>query len=354
MGVLLVILFVFGVGCQGESGKEKYNQLLQRTLASPSGAIHLEDHEAKRFVLESPRPYDLVLMFTARSCAYCRRIEKAFLEVARVHREHQMYLPRKLKGGETIFKPMFFLVVSLGAASQPFVSAYSVTGFPTLVYSLNSEVHLTDSFERKNYLNQYLWRVTQSEGVVNEFILLRWLNRLSGNNHVQIRQSVWLFLQVVGIVGALLTVLGLLYVYLPQLVLNERVWLFLGLGVFMIGAGGFFSTTTTGAPFIGVKREGPEFIQRGSRSQYGIEGFLITGLMILIAACLIGMIKLLKSKNISNSTLFVSLLVLVLVCLRAISFLEGVFASKNFYNPSFFPPAYYIQGPLTADKGLIA
>lgn len=139
--------------------------------------------------------------------------------------------------------------------------------------------------------------------------------------------------------------------------MNETLWLIGSLTVFVFSISGLYSANNMNSPFVGENKKGyVELFIAGSRNQYGIEGFLIGFMLFAIGGCLVGFTYLLKYKTSDSTYLLIKYLAMGLLfhlCTNVLHKLEEVFRSKNFYNPSFFPPDYYTKGSYYTDQGII-
>ena len=347
-----LFLIVICTNAQRETSKEKYNYLLAETVSSKYGVIELSDVAAKKYIMDHPRNYDLVVLFTTKACSMCRLIEKAFYKVGEAYKKNSMYLPRKHKNAEKIQKPIFFMQVNISFENMLVVDYYKMTTLPCISLSLADEINITDPYERRQYLNTYFWRITSGDGVINENIILRWLTRLTGNTHIEIKRPIWVFFLTMALVVLALSVLVLVYIFAQPIILNEKVWLLGSIIVFVLCCGGTYFTLNHRLPLIGFEHNEIEFVMKGSRSQYGIEGPLIMSVFVLVTICLLSIRWILKS-NMGYFSKVVVCYALFHLALKMVFWVEAMFSSKNFYNPLFVPPKYYIRGSLNRDHGII-
>lgn len=349
---VLFSLLVLLAHSQMETSKEKYNYLLGETLASRHGLVELPDTVAKKYIMEHPRNYDLVILFTTKTCSMCRVIERSFFKVAEAYKKNSMYLPRKHKNAETIQKPIFFLQVNISFENTQVVDYYRMTTLPCVVLSLAHEINITDPYERRQYLNTYFWRITSGDGVLNENIILRWLTRLTGNANVEIKRPIWVFFVTMALLVLVLAVLVLFYIFAQRLILNEKLWLVASLAVFVLCCGGTYYSVSHKMPLVGFENNEVEFVMKGTRAQYAIEGPLMMGVFVVVTVCLLSIRVVLKS-DMSYFAKVVVCYALFHLALKLVFWVEAMFSSKNFYNPSFLPPKYYIRGSLNKDHGII-
>lgn len=122
-----------------------------------------------------------------------------------------MYLPKKLEGTQQIQKPIFFLAVEF-EKDQTLLANYQLRTLPTMLFSDSHEIYIVDGYQRKQYLDKNLWRLTKEDGVINEFVINKWLGRTSGQD-IKIKQSIFQYLLIMGSLLLLLSFLTLLYFY---------------------------------------------------------------------------------------------------------------------------------------------
>lgn len=348
LGVWGVILCgVLAAFRKEEKAARKYKELVEKTLSAPNSVIRFEGDEASLY-LAYPRGYDVVLFVTSRGCKYCQGFQTRFEEAAELYAAQQAYRPRRRRSATTVRRPVFFAILTLTQRSQELVTRYGVKTLPTLVYATAEEARMAVDTELHAFLEPLIWGLNPRETLTLQR-LLDWVNHRAGER-VRAWQSPLRMLKVLVLMASGLGALVALYVLLPGVVLNEKVWLVAGLGVFVVGAGGCFSALMSGAPLMDPSPQGPVLFRTGSRTQTLGEGFVAMGMMLAMAFALIGATNLLRRGRPGANLACLCLLAGSLWLLLA---LEGVFRSKNFYNPMFFPPRYFIRGPLINDNGVV-
>jgi len=104
-------------------------------------------------------------------------------------------------------------------------------------------------------------------------------------------------------------------------------------------------------PFTNIDRSGNfEWYHSGSRSQFGLEGYIMSGSILFGGLLMIAYQFLPKfTKGTASSIAYILLTILIFLTLH---FVEDLYSKKSgFYNPAFWPPAHYIKGPLMRDQG---
>lgn len=347
-----LLLLTLTINSEITTSREKYSFLLEKTLSESSGLIKIDELTAKKYLIDHPRNFDLFVMFTTEKCLMCKKIVKVVEKISKAYKQNKMYLPRKQKDSEKLKKPIFFLLIDLNFEDREIANHYQIETLPSVILSLSHEIYIKDNFKRKQYFDQYFWRITSRDGTINAEILLRWLSRVSGYHHIQINQPIWVFFVVIFILFLILGILGLFYVLAQGCILHEKFWLVGCLAFFLVFAGGSYYTFSHSIPFIGLENGQAAFVRRGSRSQYGIEGPMIMGVCTLCCFSLIFLNYVLKTRvNILVKTMF--FFVIMICVIRSVRWMEEIFKSKNFYSPNFNPPDYYIKGSYLNDQGMI-
>lgn len=350
-----LVLLAIAIGFAQASLKNaqlKYDFLLKETLKDPNGVVYLDEKVLPKYLYEFPRDYDLFIYVTTNNCVYCKTIEEPFFAVSRAYKARETYYPLKLTNGD-IRRPIFFVHSHIGYHSKVFTGNFKLKSYPNIYFSQADEIFITEEFEKQNYMDINFWRITITDVIIDEAKIIEWCNKHSLYD-VQLQRSVIGFFKLVIAVFAILTLLGALFYYAEPIVLNEKLWFIGSLAIYVVSAGGVYYVLHQNSPFVGQKKGQVEIIMSGTRNQYGIEGLIVCGAIFVIGFCLIAFSKIIK-KNFENKLFkYIVLFILLQISITTMFWLEDVFKSKNFYNPNFFPPSYYIQGDFfTKDQGNI-
>ena len=95
---------------------------------------------------------------------------------------------------------------------------------------------------------------------------------------------------------------------------------------------------------------GYQYVYVKTREQYGAEG-LVVSLTISFIGILFVSIAVMAQKVQDRYKVRAWSFVAILLIIMLVSSLEGVYKSKSWYGPSFFPPADYSHGSIAADQG---
>jgi oligosaccharyltransferase complex subunit gamma len=296
-----------------------------------------------------------VIFFTAEDCKPCHRRHPQLERVAEEYRKREKYRASKGARNQPIRPPVFFVSININKETINIARKFNVSHLPVVYYSTPEELALKENFSHRRYQKHNKWQITRDDGVNASHLILKWVNLRSGNSEV--RFSIPIFKLAIGIL--ILITLGLLLLFLrvkfPAFILNRSLWVTISLVFYIICGGGYLFARIYNMKFIEFDNKGaPMIFLRNTRSQSGLEGLLAGGLFVGFGWSL----YLLQSIITTNKRGFLfkwCLLLLNFFCiLYLISFIEQIFRSKNFYNPLFFPPKYFVKGPLHKDRGIIA
>jgi hypothetical protein len=340
--------------CHSETtiSRAKYDFLLAETLNSPSGVVLLEEKELSKYVFDFPRDYDVFVYLTMHNCFYCKKIEEPFLQVAQSYKNAKAYYPKRVADKGIIMRPVFFVMTYTTHANNLFSGNFKIKSFPNIYFSKVEELFIEDEYERQNYMDIHFWRITPSDVRIDDHKVIEWTLR-NRPDRVSLPRPFFGFVKIVFIVLSVLGSIAFLFIYSEKFVLNEKLWLAGSLFVFMISAGGLYSSIHSGSPFIGHKKEGVELIMKGTRNQYVIEGFVVVGAFFLVGGCLILLTYIIQREFKNNLPKFVCFFFVTQIAVSTLMWVEEVFKGKNFYNPVFMPPSYYIRGGYYRDQGII-
>jgi len=133
--------------------------------------------------------------------------------------------------------------------------------------------------------------------------------------------------------------------------INQTLWFVGSCVIYFICMAGVVYNIIHNVPFTNIDRSGNfEWYHSGSRSQFGLEGYIMSGSIVLGGLLLISYQFLPRlTKGVSGTIAYLLLTVLIFLTLH---FVEDLYSKKSgFYNPAFWPPAHYTRGPLMKDQG---
>lgn len=334
-----------------KSSKEKNRILIEKTLATKEGVIYLNEEQVKLYLTSHPRNYDLAVLFINPQNELCQNVLGYFKHVSQAYKQKFMYLPKRKKNDDEIQKPIFFIAVEF-TNDQSLIDQYDLKTLPTFLISDSLEIQIIDKYKRKQYLDTYSWRITKIDGVINEYIILNWMNRVTGYD-LKINQSLFQFLFIMMMLLLVILILGAVYFLFQKVILNPLFWIVCCFLVFFVFGGGAQYFIDENVPFFGYQENVPQFYIKGTRQSYGIESFIFTGSALLFCLFLFLAAKFLRARNLNFFVQGIFVVFFICLSVAVITNIEYIFKQKNFYNPAFLPPSYYIRGGINKDKMII-
>jgi oligosaccharyltransferase complex subunit gamma len=335
--------------------KNSYNSLLNKLSTSESPIINLTESEFSKYVLTKPRVYSLVIFFTAEDCKPCHRRFPQIEKVAEEYRQQEKY--RASKGGrnQPIRPPVFFVSINISKATINIARKFNVSHLPVIYYSTPEELALKENFSHKRYQKDNKWQITRDDGQNASHLILKWVNKRSGNLEVRFTIPKYKLAAGILLLLTLFLLLLVLRVKCPGLILNRNLWVVISLIFYIICGGGYLFARIFNMKFIEFDKQGaPIIFMRNTRSQSCLEGLLAGGLFVGFSWSMYLLQNIVTTNKRGFLLKWFLLLLNFFSILYLISFIEQIFRSKNFYNPLFFPPKYFVKGPLHKDRGIIA
>lgn len=335
--------------------RSSYNSLLNKLSESESPIISLDPTEFQKFVLTKPRVYSLVIFFTASDCNPCHRRFPQLERVAQEYRDRQKHMASKGDRNQPIRPPVFFVSIVINKESIHLARKFKISHLPVVYYSTPEELAFKENYSHARYQKHNKWQLTRDDGNDASHLILKWVNKRSGNSEVRFSIPKVKLMLGLGILISLICLLFLARLKLPKLVLNRSLWVGISYVFYVVCGGGYLYAQIYNMKFIEVDNKGqPIIFLKNTRSQSGVEGLVAGGLFIGFGWSLLLLQKIITTNKRAFLVKWFLLLLNFFSILYLISFIEEIFRSKNFYNPSFFPPRYFVKGPLHRDRGMIA
>jgi oligosaccharyltransferase complex subunit gamma len=348
--VLLIALTALGQpeGTQ-QIGKGKADKL--RSLSNDyGGVIELTLESFRYFVIEQPRPYNFVILFTTSStkykCASCEEVQEIFGQIGYSYKKEGSEYPSVSSNGEKS-RAVFFGILEYGPPTQAIYQKLNLVSVPNIL--ITQPKSIIDDGSKYITKEDDLWKFTMSNDIHTQKVLDFVNKRLKKNVEIKIPPlenflSLLYSLIVLGVIG----VTGY---QLRSLILIPYLWFIVSIFIYTVCIAGVVYDIIHNVPWIGSNGDGkPEFIHGGQRSQYGFEGFLMSFIICLGGLSLVGfnLISKLKSPWTMRVAGFLCLAVFFYCATRILN----VYRIKaNWYNPGMDPPSHYVRGPLIRDQG---
>ena len=347
--LLIPLLLLSKADDASSLGRSKAEKL--RMLSSESGGmIDLTAETFTHYLLDQPRPYTLVVLFTTTSakykCTSCEEISEMLQEVAYSYKESGGEQPGISPTGQKC-RAVFFGVLEYSQSTHSLYQKFGFVSVPNILISHPKSV--LDEGTKFSVPREDLWEFSQASEVHTQKIL-EFVNSRT-NRQMEIKIST--LDAVMSLVYSLMFIGGFcaLGYALRRVLLIPHVWWAGGMMVYFVCMAGVVYDIIHGVPWVGTNDKGePEFINSGQRSQFGLEGFLMSFVICLGGLALIGINLSAKMSNpwATRAAGTFCLAVLVYTAYRTVHIYQ---IKASWYNPGMAPPSHYTKGPLIRDQG---
>ncbi|OMJ72637.1 hypothetical protein SteCoe_28862 [Stentor coeruleus] len=336
---------VMKVQCQEQ--QTKVETLLE--LSKTHDVISLTAETFKKYVVDQSRQYIIVVFFSSymykSQCPGCQALEPIFNEIAYSYKALGHTKPKDQN--ENKAKPVFFAFLDYGQETQIIYQKFGFSNIPNIYVSTKSFTEETTSYSIDR---SKLWEYRDGQEITSNKIL-DFINKKTERD-VTIQKSLLQTILPISIVLTILILIFALVYFIKHNFTSPKLWWFGCTIIYITCMAGVVYDIIHSSSLIGTNPQTgeDEFIAQGPRSQYILEGFLMS---FLISLGSLGLILLNSTANYKNSWLM-RLIGIFSIALILYSIYQVSFAYKNkvsWYTPSFDPPSHYKKGGLIADQG---
>lgn len=307
--------------------------------------------EFKRYVLQNPGDYQIILTYTVlENCDACVNLDSELAQVSHTYYKAGIYED----ADETHDVPTFFARIEFNQENREAFLMSEFQSAPVLVLATKDVADQYKEDKKVIYDDKTQW-VMAAQDVVEASVLIDHVNRLTGNK-LNIRYTLMRTAQGTIVILAALTALFLLRDHLANIIQNRVAW-FVGSSIVYIACvGGIaFSLIHSMPTFKYAQDEAgnlriEEYFQRNQRGQYAGEGYMCSMLMFLIAAVLVAFSRINKMKD-GFQKEAISLGLAVAAFFGFLIIHEIYILKSPHFNAGFFPPPHYMRGPYSVDQG---
>ena len=256
--------------------------LTQRT--DLDGVIVLNTSEYDYFVVSPPRPYTLIVLFTAdlpkQKCPNCKEIANIFRSIAYSY-ANSHFSPRNQT--DTPETPVFFAKMDSNSDSLQLFQAHSFLSLPVLAVTHPYSVLLNDI--RYEIPKADVWEVAFTS--ISSKKLLDFVNSRTGHSIELISSPYEAILGVSKWLGVAIC-LAFVLITMRKPISSPKFMVFVAILVYFMCVSGSIYLVLNGSPLLGGRKGSPEYIHKHVncsqvRHQYIAEGYY-TGLMVLLGA----------------------------------------------------------------------
>jgi len=327
---LILALFLSTVLIQASDLGTRKSEELRAKVLGHSSIPKLSAAEYKRFLEESPRPYDVVVFFTAPHCEMCDEVEAELGKVANLYNNSGALYPVNDENKKQ--RAVYFVKVSFEPATKEIFVGLQLTSVPNILVSTPNILRLRDNEKAEHYRN-FMWQISQSDGTLTSKKLLQYINKKTGRN-VEYKESILKLFTVLIVLSGFLAAGVSAFLRFRPFFLSPVLWMIGSMLVYFVCMSGCVYNMTRDVPL----------------SLFNTEGYIMSGATSFLGVLLIVLLQLPKfTGSASGKMIYLGLFLSIFLLIR---WVEGVYYLKSgFSNPVFFPPDHYIRGPLSKDQG---
>jgi len=297
-----------------------------------SGIPTLSAAEYKYFLEEAPRPYDVVVFFTAPQCKMCDEVEAELTQVANLYKKNGAIYPINDENKKQ--RAVYFVKVSFEAATKEIFDGLQFRSVPNVLVSTPEILRLKD-YEKAEHCRNFCWQISMNDKFSSRK-LAKYINNKTGRN-IEYKEPILQLFIVLFILCGLLAAGTFVFLKLRPLFLSPKLWMVGSMFVYFICMSGIVYNIVQDRPL----------------SMFIDEGYIVSGTISFLGILFIVLLKIPKFTGfVSGKIRKMIYLGLFLLILWLIRWIESIYKWKSdFYNPSFYPPEHYIKGPLSNDQG---
>jgi hypothetical protein len=347
---LINALLLIGIALSQANIKNAKADKLRSLSYSAGGMIHLSASDFEEYVVQQPRPYTLVILFTTSSakykCTSCEDVMHMYEQVVYSYKEAGADLPVASPDGQKS-RAVFFAVMEYSQQTHAVFTKLGFFSVPNILVTHPRSV--VESGDKYSVVKEDLWEISPNVEI-HAYKVIEFINTRSQRS-VELKTSAVEAVMSLFYMLVLLGIVGYAVYALRTLLLIPYVWFAGGILVYFICMAGVVYDIIHGVPWVGSNSKGEaEYINGGQRSQYGLEGFLMSFMISTAGVALVGVNLAAKMQNATQMRIagILSLAVLFLSLSKIISVYR---VKANWYNPGMTPPGHYVSGPLIRDQG---
>jgi len=177
-------------------------------------------------------------------------------------------------------RSVYFTKITYTHETKDIFSKFNFMSVPNLYISLPKMAKLKE-VEKPDYIKNHLWQITGTNGHVTSSKLLEHINKKVGRN-IEYKESILNLLTVFVILGGIAFVFIKLFLKFRQFFINRHLWFIGSCVVYFICMAGVVYNIIHNVPFTNIDRSGNfEWYHSGSRSQFGLEGYIMSGSIVI-------------------------------------------------------------------------
>ena len=323
--------------------------LRKLTIESENGLIKLNEKMYKEYVLQHPRPYDFIILYSYKqNCFSCSTIEQEFKKVSLTYKEKLGFKPDMINKKRAVFFGILYITQNTHSLIEKLKFNYDIN----ILYTTPKNLQINE-FDGNyiEYDEDYIMSYNDRAENIFALKMIEFVNAKSQRKFELRKDPIEYFIYFIIFITCIY-VAHSWYVSYKDIFLSPLTWLIGSFIVYIFGIGGIVYSILNQPPLFGYDENGKiELISSGFRYQYFLEGVLVSFLFVIggtfFYALNWGNYVDEWNININNYGCFI-----LLSSFFIYEVILHIYNIKNAWNnPSFFPPDGYVKGPLINDQG---
>lgn len=347
MNKILIIFLLYLISII--SSHPKADKLRELTINEEYGLITLNSKTYNEYVMQHPRPYDMVILYTLkRKCNLCERVKNEFVQASDSFRSEFGFKPDMINRKRAVF----FAVLYYSEETQAIFKSLKFPSMTTLLYTTPQNIQINNKGEPYiKYDEDYIISYTDRSDKIYALKMMEFANAKSQRKFPLKKNPIEFLCYFLLFVLAIFVGFQF-YKHCYELLLSPKLWIIGSNVVIIVCMGGIVYNILHGTPFAKYDRDGNiiEFIHTGQRSQYVGEGILMSSLFLLGGTILYAFKWINSIKGYWNHKACSLGLIFAFIIVNKI--IISIYRIKaRWYDPTFLPPGHYVKGPLINDQG---
>lgn len=359
-----IILLLLSIVCQVSTNHESHGKRIMSQEAQnkvnklrslmekcyPDIPVMREDSiRFIKLVKSSPRPYTVVLFsYNATNPGHVEEF-KQFKIAANHYYQGKAHFTRKKEG--KLFRPLFFVALpyAIEDGNDEGAKARGLLGHSAVIISTGEELNLETEDEKLRYSRRNLWRIQYSDGHISASRFVEYVGEATGDIEPY-KESITTFLYTMAYLLIALAVITFVHQKFFWLINNTVLWIVVFMIVYYVSCSAYIWSVLNKPEWSIKNEEKTEYVHSSMNHQLKAEGFMMGGVICSIPLMMWAFVMV--TKHVHNSILKrVLCYPIALLTIYMIYRLEGVVASKRFYNLVWVPSVDLAKGSLRENQG---
>jgi hypothetical protein len=342
------------IACEAAQHPQQTSEFLELSkteyVATGQPVVYLNSDNYKKFVVEKPKKYNLIVLYTAnvQICRICKPFQDTFERVAASYNAAD----KLMKTDDEL--PIIFAVADIGINNE-IARLHNMNTLPHIALVNGERSDISRLPTGILVLPPVKFGLTKLDVGAQE--VLDWVNR-------ETKQDVALYytqFEKLSRLAFILAIITSVIVLAVKLVLLCRrkpsVISLVALVIYYISTSGIFYNLLHGMQWAGMNQDGSiQFLFQGARGQFLGEGLCMSGLTVVSGVSLFLAARLPYSdfaKRADANALATRLILLIGLSAACLYIVIGAYVTKQgwYSDGSMRPPPHYRRGPLRIDQG---